>query len=58
MIQTKEEALAFLRSEAEKRGKTLEEFLQTDIRAILEAAWTLQNKLKRPISIDELTEAL
>jgi len=57
-MKSKEEAIAFLTLEANKRGKTLQEFLETDIREILDTAWKIQQREKRPVSIDELTEAL
>lgn len=51
---TRQEAIAYLQSEAAKRGKTFQEFLDTDLRAILEKAWEIQQRDGAPVSIDKL----
>ena len=54
MTQSKEEAFAFLKAEAVKRGKTYEEFLNTDIKPMLEKAWEIQQRTGKPVSLDQL----
>ena len=53
-IKTKEDAWAFFRRQAEKQGKTLKQFIDEDIRELLESAWHIQKLTGKPLKIDDL----
>jgi hypothetical protein len=54
MIETKEEAWEFFRQQAAKQGKTLKQFIDEDIRELLESAWHIQKMTGQPVKIDDL----
>jgi len=58
MTKTIEETLAFFRAEAEKRGKSIAQFIDTDIRQVLLKAWEIQQRTKKPVSLNQLVEEL
>lgn len=51
LITTKEDAWEFFRKEAAKQGKTLKQFIDEDIRELLESAWHLQKLTGQPESL-------
>lgn len=50
----KAEAIAYLKSEAKKRGLSVQEFIDTDVRRVLEKAWEIQMRTGKPVSISQL----
>lgn len=57
-IRTREEAIVFLRSEAKRLGKSLEEFIDIDIRRVLETAWAIQQRTGKAVPFDDLVKEL
>ena len=57
-IEEKRKAYSYLREMAAKRGKTLEEFIDTDVRQILETAWKIQQRTGKPVPLKELIKEL
>ena len=54
--EEKAKAFAFLQAQAAKSGKTIEQWLEEDLRPILEKAWEIQQRTGKPVSISELVE--
>lgn len=57
-MMKKAEAWARLEQLAKERGKTLKEFIDTDIKRMLEKAWDIQQRTGKPVSIDQLVKEL
>ena len=57
-IETKEDAWAFFAKEAAKQGKTLKQFIDEDIRELLESAWHIQKTTGQPVKIDDLVDVM
>jgi hypothetical protein len=55
---TKEEAWEFFRKEAAKQGKTLKQFIDEDIRELLESAWHIQKLTGQSVKLDDLVEEM
>jgi hypothetical protein len=51
-------ALNYLQFVAAKRGKSLQEFIDTDLRRILETAWEMQQRTGSPVPFTDLFLAL
>jgi len=57
-IETKEDAWTFFAKEATKQGKTLKQFIDEDIRELLESAWHIQKTTGQPVKIDDLVDIM
>jgi hypothetical protein len=57
-IKTKEDAWAFFAKEAAKQGKTLKQFIDEDIRELLESAWHIQKLTGKAVKIDDLVDVM
>ncbi len=56
--KSKAEAWEVFRREAAKQGKTLQQFLDEDVRELLESAWHIQKLTGKPVKMNDLVELM